>query len=64
MNYLFPDSEKKNLSTSSFVSIQDIDSQNIINEITNEIAKQDNMRREKEKENKKIQDKKNSIQSL
>lgn len=64
INYLFPDSEKKNLSTSSFVSIQDIDYKNIINEITNEIAKQDNIKREKEKENRKIQDKKNSIQSL
>jgi|GEM_PF-6196930 len=64
MNYLNTDSEIKTLSMDSFMLIQEKASKDVINAIDEQIAKNENLIREKNKLNKKIQDKKNTIESL
>ena len=64
MNYLSPNSNKKTISLNSYLLIQNKITKKNINKITSEIARKENLAREKNRENKQIQNKKSSIQSL
>ncbi|MBF8457152.1 hypothetical protein IV494_08140 [Kaistella sp. G5-32] len=64
LSYLSPDDDLKTISLSSYLLIQNKNSKEIINKITHEIAEKENLARDKNRKNKLIQLKKNSIQTL